>query len=223
METPTCHADSFGLILHRIDFVRHQKDIFKQFSRFLDAIIDFRNIHFRPQPLQNIFFIFGFRTSGESPTGGLAIWRCKATLFWVMLLFLRSNALGGPGPLVGVRVGEARNLGPGMHRFDIAEPDWSEHELDAEDIQAPAEYLEEISVDEVMDTGGSPPDLNKACADNAFPSPNQVEAWLEAEKALGIKDKTSTPASAQKDRNRSSIDMELNPDAPFCASRNPEL
>ena len=87
--------------------------------------------------------------------------RCKATLFCTMLLFMCSKALGSPGPLVDVRIGEESNPDPGVHRLDIVEPGWSEHESEGESIHGPDSYLEEISADNAMDTGGIPHDANE--------------------------------------------------------------
>ena len=87
-----------------------------------------------------------------------------------MLLLLCIKAAASPGPLVGVRICEASNPGPSAHRFDIAEPDWSEHESDAESIRAFVDYLEAAYADSLMNNADSPHDADDTGIDDALHS-----------------------------------------------------
>lgn len=129
----------------------------------------------------------------------------EAIVLWIVMIFMCSPTAGCPSLLTGIRIGEASHPGPWelqshgiyKHQFDIAEPDWSDRESDGEEsIHTPDDYLQEISADSHMGIGGSPHEANESCADSALPSTEQVEAWLEAEKALGIKERGSTPTIA---------------------------
>ena len=72
-----------------------------------------------------------------------------------MLILLCFPAAASHAPQVGVRIGEASNPGPGLNGFDVAEPDWSDHESDDEGELALDGHLEEWYADWLVDPSGS--------------------------------------------------------------------
>ena len=80
----------------------------------------------------------------------------NAQFIWRMLILLCLPAAGGHGPQVNVRIGEASNPGPGLNGFDVAEPDWSDHESDDEGELAFDAHLEEWYADWLVGPRTSP-------------------------------------------------------------------